>query len=114
MSFYLATILVGSARLVRRASLREIRERIGAFDELAEAGVHGGAHEKVAKDFDFAAELVVGDWFDEFFGGDGGVALELIYLRGGGAGYAKGVAFCCYLADQADTLRFCGIDAAAG
>ena len=114
MSFYLATILVGSAWLVRRASLRKIWESVSAFDELAQAGFHGGAHEEVAENFDFASEIVVGDRFDEFFGGDGGPAIEFFQLRGGGAGHAEGVAFGHYLADEADALRFGGVNAAAG
>src|SRR5271168_958088 len=100
MPSHLATILGGSAWLVHRASLWEIGERVGAFDELAQAGVHGGAHEKVAKDVNFFAQLVVRDGLDELFGGDGGVAIEFFQLRGGGAGYAEGVAFGCYLTDE--------------
>src|SRR5271170_1595037 len=76
MPSHLATILGGPAWLVHRASLWEIGERVGAFDEFAQAGVHGGTHEKVAKDFDFAAELFVRDRLDELFRGDGGVAIE--------------------------------------
>ncbi len=73
-----ATILVGSAWLVCRATLREIGERVGAFDEFAQACVNRWAHEQLAENIDFAAELVVGDRLDEFLGGDGCVAIELL------------------------------------
>ncbi len=62
--------------MVGARRLGEIGERVGAFDELAQAGVYRGAHEKVAKDVDFAAELVVRDRLDELLGGDGGAAIE--------------------------------------
>src|SRR5579863_7099758 len=97
MSFYLATILLGSAWWVR--ALGKIGKRVGTFDELAQPCVYCGAHEKVAKDIDFLAQLIVGDWLDEFFGGDGGATIEFFKLCSGGAGYAEGVAFGDYLTD---------------
>ena len=48
------------------------------------------------------------------FAATGRVAVEFSELRGGGAGYAQRIAFGRDLADEADDLRLCGVDAAAG
>ena len=74
-----------SCHILRRGSavracgangLRQIGQRIGALDKLAQASLDSGASEEVAKDFDFAAQLFVRNRLDEPLRGDGGLAVE--------------------------------------
>src|SRR5712692_3937454 len=87
------------------SSLREIGHGVGGFYEFFKGGHYAGAGEEFAEEFDFAAEFLVGDGLDEFFGGGTGDGVELGDLRGGGAGDLECFALGGELRDEADGLR---------
>src|SRR5208282_4275717 len=92
----------------------QIGKRVSTFDKFAQARFDSRASEKVAKDIDFAAKFLVGNWLDETLRCYGRVAVEFPDLRGGCASDAQNVAFRCHLADQADRLSLRRVDASAG
>src|SRR5713226_6329073 len=94
--------------------LREIGHGVGGFHEFFKGGHYGGAGEEFAEEFDFAAEFLVRDGLDEFFGGGTGDSVEFGDLCGGGAGDFQGFALGGELRDEADGLRARGVDAASG
>src|SRR6266852_8320083 len=94
--------------------LREIGHGVGGFHEFFKGGHYGGAGEEFAEEFDFAAEFVMRDVLDEFFGGSTGDSVEFGVLCGDGAGDFQGFALGGELRDESDGLRAGGIDAASG
>src|ERR1700728_3927793 len=46
----------------------QVRQRVGAFDELAQAGFDGGPRKEVAENVDFALQLVMRHGLDEALG----------------------------------------------
>src|SRR5580658_4893458 len=91
----------------------QVRQRVVAFDEFAEAGFDGWLREEVAEDIDFALQVVVRDGFDKALGCGGGLRIEFSDLRGRGPSDSQGVALGSHLADESDRLCFRGVDTAA-
>src|SRR5712692_10412948 len=87
------------------SSLREIGHGVGGFHEFFKGGHYARAGEEFAEEFDFAAEFLVRDGLDEFFGGGTGDGVEFGDLCGGGAGDFQGFALGGELRDEADGLR---------
>jgi len=75
-----------SLRWTFKADLRQIGHGVGGLYEFLQRGHYSGAGEEFAEEADFAAEFVLGDGLDEFFGGGASDGVELGDLRGGGAG----------------------------
>src|SRR5439155_15926501 len=84
--------------------LREIGHGAGVFDEFFEGGHDGGAGEQFAEEVDLAAQLIVGNWFDEFLGGCARHGIVFGDLRGCGAGDSQGFALARKLRYQAHSL----------
>src|SRR5260370_11306886 len=82
-----------------KADLRQIGHGVAGFYEFLQSGHYSVAGEEFAEEVDFAAEFIVGDGLDEFFGGGASDGIELCDLRGGGAGDLERFAFGSELRD---------------
>ena len=96
-----------------KADLRQIGHGVGGLCEFLQSGHYGWAGEEFAEEVDFAAEFVVEDGLDEFFGGGESDGIELGDLVGGGAGDLERFAFGSELRDQAYGMRACRVNATA-
>src|SRR5256885_843851 len=94
--------------------LRQIRHGVGGFRKFLEGSHHRGTREKLAKEIDFAAKLLVGNGFDELLRGSASNAVEFGDLSGRGPRDFQRLALGGELRDQTNGLRARGIDAAAG
>src|SRR5579864_4525138 len=78
--------------------LWQIGQRVSAFHKLAQASLDRRTSEEFAKDFDFAAQLLVRQRFDEPLRRNGCLSVKFGKLHGRSARNSQGAALCRYLA----------------
>src|SRR6201982_2752469 len=111
MSAYLAT---GAAVLTNRApnSSRQIRQRVGALNELPQSRFHRWPRKQLAENIHFLLQIRIRNRLDEFLSRDCRAAIKLRHLRRSRTCHTQRIAFPRHLAHKANRLSLRRVDAA--